>query len=81
MYAVGQVPVPRAERKARNVIGANDALIFIEGKQQRGTTVVAWRSRDNPSVVEELAKESFFDGTGGGNGCRQGQLLGSICSV
>jgi len=73
--------VPRAERTARNVIGANDALIFIEGKQQRGTAIVAWRSRNNPSVAEELAKESFFDGAGGGNGCRQGQLLGSIGSV
>jgi len=31
-YAVGQVPVVRTERTARNVIGANDALIFIEGK-------------------------------------------------
>jgi len=61
-----------AERTARNVIGANDALIFIEGKQQRGTAIVAWRSRNNPSVAEELTKESFFDGTGGGNGCRQG---------
>jgi len=34
-YAVGQVPASR-ERTARNVIGANDALVFIEGKQQRG---------------------------------------------
>jgi hypothetical protein len=73
--------VARAERTARNVISANDALILIEGKQQCGTAIVASRSRNNPSVAEELAKESFFDGTGGGNGCRQGQLLGSIGSV
>jgi hypothetical protein len=63
------------------VIGANDALILVEGKQQRGVAIVAWRSRNNPSVAEETAKESFFDGTGGGNGCCQGQLLASIGSV
>jgi len=73
--------VARAERTARNVIGANNALIVIEGQQQRGTAIVTSRSRNNPSVGEELAKESFFDGTGGGNGCRQGQLLGSLGSV
>jgi hypothetical protein len=72
--------VLRAERAARNVVGAHNALIFIERKQQRGPAIVAWRSRNNPSMAEELAKESFFDSTGGGNGCRQRQLcpIGSL---
>jgi hypothetical protein len=63
------------------MVSANNPLVFIDSKQQCGAATVAWLSCDNPRVSEELAKESFFDSTGGGNGCRQSQLLGSIGSV
>jgi len=62
------------------MISANNALVFIDSKQQCGAATVAWQSCDNPCVSEELAKESFFDSAGRGNGCRQSQLLGSIGS-
>jgi hypothetical protein len=49
-------------------ICANDALIFVHGKKQCGSTIVAWQSGDDPCVSKKLAKESFLHRTRGGNG-------------
>ena len=78
MLAGGERFVVEKEGLASNAIGADDALVFSDGKKHRRGSVVGRQCGENPFVAEVFAEDTLLDGAGRGDGGGKGQLLGAI---